>query len=113
SRIGLPVRRGQTPNTGGGEGLPGEKASRRADRKAACFIAPPPTREAGGAGEESVGFFILIICTLLCGGVVFCRGAVGANRSGNIARPPRPKVKAKGGEPTKTSSGVTLRTSLA
>ena len=39
--------------------------------------------------------------------------AVAPKRSGKIASPPRPNVKASGGEPTKTSSGVTFSTSRA
>ena len=39
--------------------------------------------------------------------------AVAPNRSGKIASPPRPKVKASGGAPTNTSSGVTFNTSFA
>ena len=40
------------------------------------------------------------------GGVAFSINAAAApKRSGNTARPPSPKVKAIGGEPTKTSVG--------
>ena len=39
--------------------------------------------------------------------------AVAPKRSGNTASPPSPNVKASGGEPTNTSSGVTPSTSLA
>ena len=50
----------------------------------------------------------------ISGGDAFSNSvAVAPNRNGKIASPPRPNVKASGGEPTKTSSGVTLRTSLA
>ena len=38
--------------------------------------------------------------------------AAAPKRSGKIASPPSPKVKASGGDPTKTSSGVTPSTSL-
>ena len=51
---------------------------------------------------------------IMFGGDAFSSSvAVAPKRSGKIARPPRPKVKASGGEPTKTSSGVTLSTSRA
>ena len=39
--------------------------------------------------------------------------AVAPKRSGKIASPPSPKVKASGGEPTNTSLGVTPRISRA
>ena len=39
--------------------------------------------------------------------------AAAPKRSGKTASPPSPKVNARGGEPTKTSSGVTRRTSIA
>ena len=50
----------------------------------------------------------------MAGGDAFSNSvAVAPNRKGKIARPPSPNVKASGGEPTKTSSSVTLRTYLA
>ena len=50
----------------------------------------------------------------ISGGAAFSNSvAVAPNRKGKIASPPSPNVKASGGEPTKTSSSVTLRTSLA
>ena len=52
--------------------------------------------------------------SIMLGGAAFSSSvAVAPKRSGKIASPPRPKVKASGGEPTNTSSGVTPSTSLA
>ena len=52
--------------------------------------------------------------SIMFGGEAFSsRVAVAPKRSGNTASPPSPKVKANGGEPTNTSSGVTPRTSFA
>ena len=52
--------------------------------------------------------------SIMLGGEAFSSSVAAApKRSGKIASPPRPKVKASGGEPTKTSSGVTPSTSLA
>ena len=53
-----------------------------------------------------------MILTISAGAAFSSSVAVAPNRNGKIARPPSPNVKASGGEPTKTSSGVTLRTSL-
>ncbi|MOA59705.1 hypothetical protein D3C78_1843890 [compost metagenome] len=63
--------------------------------------------------NEIVALYLSMISTMFAG--VACSSSVAAapKRKGKIARPPRPKVKASGGEPTKTSSGVTPRTSLA
>ena len=54
-----------------------------------------------------------MISTMLGGEAVSRSVAAAPKRSGNTARPPSPKVKARGGEPTKTSSGVTPKTSFA
>ena len=47
------------------------------------------------------------------GEAVSSSAAAAPNLSGKIASPPSPKVKASGGEPTKTSAGVTPSTSRA
>ena len=49
-----------------------------------------------------------MISIMLAGEAFSSSVAVAPKRSGKIASPPSPKVKASGGEPTKTSSGVTL-----
>ena len=54
-----------------------------------------------------------MISIMLAGEAFSNSVAVAPKRSGKIASPPSPKVKASGGEPTKISSGVTARTSLA
>ena len=54
-----------------------------------------------------------MILTMFGGEAFSSSVAVAPKRSGKIASPPRPKVKASGGEPTKTSSGVTSSTSRA
>ena len=52
--------------------------------------------------------------SIMFGGLaVSSRVAAAPKRSGNTASPPNPNVNASGGEPTKTSSGVTPSTSLA
>ena len=52
--------------------------------------------------------------SIIWGGEAFSNNVAAApKRNGNTANPPSPKVKAKGGEPTKTSSGTTPRTSFA
>ena len=52
--------------------------------------------------------------SIMLGGEAFSSSVAAApKRSGKIASPPRPKVKARGGEPMKISSGVTFRTSRA
>ena len=48
--------------------------------------------------------------SIMLGGVALSSSVAAApKRSGKTASPPSPKVKASGGEPTKTSSGVTLQ----
>ena len=52
--------------------------------------------------------------SIMLAGVAFSSSvAVAPKRSGKMARPPSPNVKASGGEPTNTSCGVTRSTSLA
>jgi len=54
-----------------------------------------------------------MISIMLAGEAFSSSVAVAPKRSGKMASPPRPKVKASGGEPTNTSSGFTFSTSRA
>ena len=60
-----------------------------------------------------VARYFSMISTMLGGVALSSSVAAAPKRSGKIARPPSPKVKASGGEPTNTSSGVTPSTSFA
>ena len=60
-----------------------------------------------------VALYVSMISIMLGGAAFSSSVAVAPKRSGKMASPPRPKVKASGGEPTNTSSGVTPSTSLA
>ena len=63
--------------------------------------------------KQTVARWVSMISIMFCGEAVSSSVAVAPKRSGKTASPPRPKVKASGGEPTKTSSGVTPSTSRA
>src|SRR5258708_30961564 len=113
SRIVLPVLRVQLSNTGAGRVSPADTARRNDDRSAPLSIAAIIARYAVGEVKQIVALWVSIILTISPGAAFSRSVAVAPNRHGNIARPPSPNVKASGGDPTQTSSGVNLRTSPA
>ena len=62
--------------------------------------------------KQIVALYFWMISIMFGGEAVSSKVAAAPNRSGNTASPPSPKVKASGGDPTKTSSGVTFSTSF-
>src|SRR4030095_1723643 len=101
SRIGLPVLRRQSSKTGGGKVSPAETAIRSEDKSAPCSIAPSIARYAVGAVKQIVALYVSMIWIMLAGDAFSSSVAVAPNRKGKIASPPRPHVKASGGEQRK------------
>ena len=66
-----------------------------------------------GAVKHTVALNFSIISIIFGGDAFSSKVAAAPKRSGKIARPPRPKVNASGGEPTKMSVSITFNTSFA